>query len=239
MHRELSLVWAALLLLTGGVSWGQGQGLGERDEAPPGINDRFIDPKLNVEEWVERFEGESREVFVGRKEVVEACDIRPGQVVADIGAGTGLFSRMFAASTGDRGWVYAVDISPKFLQHINQRGEALEIDNITTVLCSGRSVTLPPKSIDVAFICDTYHHFEHPESTLASLYRALRPGGSLVVIDFERIPGKSRPFILGHVRAGKEVFQAEIVAAGFRFTEELRIPAFKENYFLRFRKPSK
>ena len=62
-------------------------------------------------------------------------------------------------------------------------------------------------------------------------------GDTLVVIDFERIPGKSREFILGHVRAGKEVFRSEIVAAGFRYVEEIKLPEFKENYFLRFRKP--
>jgi hypothetical protein len=58
----------------------------------------------------------------------------------------------------------------------------------------------------------------------------------MVVIDFERIPGKSREFIIGHVRAGKEVFQAEIVAAGFRFIEEIKLAELAENYLLRFRK---
>ena len=235
MHRKLA-IGLYVLFLVAGASWGQDE---SKQASQSGINDRFVDPKLDVKEWVERFEGESREVFVGRREVLRACEIKPGQVVADVGAGTGFFSRMFSVATGERGWVYSVDISPKFLQHINQRAQELKMTNITTVLCSDRSVTLPPESVDLAFICDTYHHFEHHESTLASLYRALKPGGTLVVIDFERIPGKSCDFILGHVRAGKSVFQAEIVNVGFQFTEELTISAFKENYFLRFRKPPK
>ena len=162
--------------------------------------------------------------------------VSPGDRILDIGAGTGFYSRLFASAVGEQGWVYAVDISPRFLEHINRKSKEESVSNVTSVLCTDRSVRLPPNSVDVAFICDTYHHFEQHPSTLASIHRALNPGGTLVVIDFERIPGKSRAFIIGHVRAGKEVFQSEIVEAGFRFVEELQIPTFEENYFLRFRK---
>ena len=86
-------------------------------------------------------------------------------------------------------------------------------------------------------MCDTYHHFEYPHSTLASLHQAIRPGGSLVVIDFERIPGESRDWVLEHVRAGKDVFTREIEAAGFELVEQVAIEGLKENYVLRFRRP--
>lgn len=85
-------------------------------------------------------------------------------------------------------------------------------------------------------MCDTYHHFEYPRATLASIRRALRPGGRLVVIDFERIPGKTRPWLLSHVRAGKAVFRGEVEKAGFAFVREAEIEGFRENYFLLFRK---
>jgi predicted methyltransferase len=90
--------------------------------------------------------------------------------------------------------------------------------------------------VDVAFICDTYHHLEAVEPMLASIHRALASGGELIVIEFERIPGKSRQWILDHTRAGKDVFRAEIEAAGFIFVEEVKIPGFVENYFLKFAK---
>ena len=205
----------------------------------PGINDRFLDPKLDIKEWLGRFEIESREVFSARESVLQLCEIKPGYRIADIGAGTGFYSRLFAQAAGKEGWVYSVDISAKFLAHINEKVSDENIGNITSVLCTDRSVSLPPNSVDVAFICDTYHHFEYPQATLKSLLQALKPGGMLVVIDFERIPGKSREFILGHVRAGKEVFQGEIIEAGFRFVDEIKVPAFKENYLLRFRKAGK
>lgn len=202
----------------------------------PGINDRFLDPKLDVSEWLGRFEIESREVYAARERVLDVLGLKNGMAVADIGAGTGFYTRLFASTVGTEGWVYAVDISPRFLEHINKQSQDDKVSNISSVLCTDHSVRLPPNSIDVAFICDTYHHFEYPQSMLASIHRALKPGGRLVVIDFERIPGKSREFIIGHVRAGKEVFQKEVVDAGFRFTDEIDIPQFKENYLLRFRK---
>ena len=202
----------------------------------PGINDRFLDPNLDVSEWLGRFEIESREVYAHRERVLAACAIKPGMTVADIGAGTGFYSRLFASAVGDKGRVFSVDISPAFLDHIQSKAKEDRISNMTTVLCSDRSVKLPPSSVDLAFVCDTYHHFEYPAATLASIHQALKPGGTFMVIDFERIPGESREFIIGHVRAGKEVFRKEIIDAGFEFVEEIEIPSFKENYVLRFRK---
>lgn len=202
----------------------------------PGINDKFVDPELDVSEWLGRFEIESREVYGARERVLDACAIKPGMSVADVGAGTGFYSRLFAETVGQEGWVYSVDISPRFLEHINKQAQEEKIRNMTSVLCSDRSVKLPPNSVDVVFICDTYHHFEFPDLTLASIHRTLKPGGTLVIIDFERIPGKSREFILGHVRAGKEVVQSEITTAGFELIDEIEIASFKENYLLKFRK---
>lgn len=206
---------------------------------PQGINDNFKNPELDVDEWIERFEVESREVYAAQKEVMKACEIKPGQRIADVGAGTGFYSRAFAKRTGWDGWVYSVDIAPKFLQHIAARATADGIENLTTVLGTDVSIRLPPESVDLVFICDTYHHFESPQQSLASIYRAIKPGGRLVLIDFNRIPGVSREFLIGHVRAPKEVFQAEVVDAGFEFNDEVEIEAFEENYLLRFTKPVK
>lgn len=203
----------------------------------PGINQTYVDPDMKVDEMLKRFEVESREVFQSRDAVLAACKVKPSMRVADIGAGTGLYTRMFSKAAGENGWVYAVDISPPFLQHIRQRAKQEGQSNITTVLCADDSTGLPPASIDFAFICDTYHHFEYPQSTLASLVRAMKPGASLVVIDFIRIEGQSDQWVLGHVRAGEEVFRKEIEQAGLKFVEKVAIPGFEQNYFLRFTKP--
>ncbi len=202
----------------------------------PGINDRFLDPDLQAQEWIDRFEVESREVFHARREIIRRLDLQPGQCVADIGAGTGFFTLLMADAVGDQGWAYAVDISPRLVEHMVKLFDQKSVANVTTVLCSDDSVCLPPDSIDVAFLCDVYHHFEYPDRTMQSIHRAMREGGRVVVIDFERIPGVSREWTLGHVRAGKQTFMDEIQQQGFELVAERKIPGFQENYYLEFRK---
>jgi predicted methyltransferase len=200
----------------------------------PGINTEYLKTNVNVSQWVERFEKEGREIFDQRHRILQAAKVRRGARVADIGAGTGLFTPLLAQAVGPKGRVYAVDIVQDFLTHIGQRAAAAGLKNVSTVLCTERSVELPPRSIDVAFMCDVYHHFEYPNHSLASLHRALRPGGELVMIEFKRIPGQSSDWTLNHIRAGQEVFAAEIEAAGFKQVEALDF--LKDNYLLRFRK---
>jgi predicted methyltransferase len=203
----------------------------------PGINAEYLKPDLDTTQWVERFEREGREIYDQRAAIVAAARLQPGMVLADIGAGTGLFTPEFSRAVGPSGKVYAVDIVPAFLDRIQQRAAAEGLGNVQTVLCTERSVELPPNSIDLAFICDVYHHFEYPRSSMASLHRALRPGGEVLLVEFKRIPGKSSDWILKHVRAGQEVFTAEIEAAGFKRIEEL--PLLQDNYVVRFRKVGK
>lgn len=200
----------------------------------PGINAEYLKPDLNVSNWVERFEKEGREIYDDREKIVAAARIRRGSEVADIGCGTGLFMPMLAAAAGPRGKLFAVDIVPEFLRLVGRRAAEAGLPNVQTVLCTERSVELPPQSIDSAFICDVYHHFEYPQQSLASLHRALRKNGEVFLIDFKRVPGVSSEWVLNHVRAGQEVVTAEFEAAGFQKVEE--VPLLKDNYILRFRK---
>ncbi len=203
----------------------------------PGINDRFVSEALDVDAFTEIFEGESREIYRARREIVAGLGLEPGMAVADVGAGTGLFLASFDAAVEAEGRVYAVDIAPNFLAHLRERAKREELPTVAVIEATERSVELPPASVDLAFVCDTYHHFEYPRSSLASLREAIRPGGTLVVIDFERLPGRTRPWVLDHVRAGKDVVTREIEAAGFRLEEEIEITGLAENYMLRFRRP--
>ena len=190
---------------------------------------------LKVEEWTTRFETESREVFLKKDRIVKALGMKSGMVVADIGAGTGLFTIPFSEAVGESGKVYAVDIAKNFLTHIRNRAGATGAANIETILCTDHSLELPESSVDLAFICDTYHHFEFPHSTMKSLHRALKPGGEFVLIDFVRIEGESSDWTLTHVRAGQEVFEKEILDSGFEKVSEIS-DFLTENYFIRFRK---
>lgn len=203
----------------------------------PGINDKYLSPTLDVETWIGRFEGESRQIFRARDEIIAALNLREGLRVGDIGAGTGLFMRPIAGAVGGTGEVFAVEISPRFIEHLEAIKEVEHLSQVEVVEGDTRSAKLAENSIDLAFICDVYHHFEFPNAMLASLRLALRPGGDLVVVDFKRIPGKTEEWIIEHVRAGQEVFTREILDAGFELVEEVSIDSLDDNYVLRFRSP--
>lgn len=218
-------VWLCLTLVTQHATHAQ------EKSVKPGINDSFRDP--DPKQFTERFEIESREVFAKRKEILAAIKLKPTDVVADIGAGTGLFTRLFANALGPDGRVIAVDIAQKFLDHIEVTCREQNLRNVETILCKDDSTELPPNSVDVAFICDTYHHFEFPQKTMTSLRKALKPGGRVIVIDFIRVEGVSSEWTMDHVRAGQEVFESEIISAGFKKADEIK-DVLKENYLVVF-----
>ena len=199
-------------------------------------NDRYTDPDLDVDRMINRFESEDREVFALREAIVAAAGIQPGDVVADVGAGTGAFLTPLVAGVGKTGHVVAVEISIRFVEYLRQVADEARYDNVTTVFSSYTSATLPPASVDKILLIDTYHHFDDYELMLASMLTALRSGGEMTVVDFDRSED-SRQWIQGHVRAPKQVFREEIEAAGFEFVEEVAVEGMVENFLFRFRKP--
>lgn len=198
----------------------------------PGINRHYENP--NFTQWVMRFERPGREVFDKRHMIVAATEIKPGMVIADIGAGTGLFTRLFSPRVAPGGKVIAVDTSKIFIENILKRSRNQGLMNVEGIINTPKDTLLSEKSVDLAFVCDTYHHFEYPQSTLNSIYRALRPNGILQVIDFRKVPGLTSPWVMNHVRAGKQTVIKEIEAAGFKLIEEKEF--LRTNYFLRFKK---
>ena len=224
--HSFRLTLAALLLLACAVP------AAAREGADPAINQPYLDP--DFAQWVKRFESPGREVYAQRAAIVTARGVKPGMRVADIGAGTGLFTLLFAHAVGPTGQVTAVDISPTFAANIQRRAQIEKLGNVSTRVNTQTDTGLPPASIDLAFVSDTYHHFEQPRAMLASIHRALRAGGTLIVIDFERVEGKSTAWVLDHVRAGKNQVIREIEAAGFRLAADTGL--LKENFYLRFEK---
>ena len=207
---------------------------GQRTAVPDGINAKFLDPTTDVDDYVARWEIESREVYACRDQIVEALQLEAGDRVADIGTGTGLFLEPLSAAVGPSGKVYATDISMVFLEHVRNRVKEHDWVQVQPILSGMRTTALLENSIDTAFTCDVYHHFEYHEDMLSSIHSALRPGGTLVIVDFERIPGVTREWLLEHVRAPKETVIAEVTAAGFQLETEVPIDGFEENYLLRF-----
>ena len=233
-----SLLVLAIPVLLGLAACADSPTEGERLEGmPAAINERFLDPELSIDPWVGRWEGESREIFRYRHRIAEACGLGRGMAVADVGCGTGLFEKLFADRVGPFGRVYAIDISLPFLKHVAEKAAKHGLTQIETRLGSQRSIRLEPASVDLAFVCDVYHHFEDPPAILESIRSAIRPGGRLVLVDFRRIPGLSSAFILEHCRAGQEVFRAEVERAGFIHEETPAVDGLKDNYLMQFRRP--
>ena len=198
----------------------------------PGINDHYQNP--DVSQWRGVFERDGREVWDRRNDIIRVLDLQPGMAIADIGAGTGFFTMLMAREVGPMGKAYAVDIAPEFVKAIELRAKGRGIDNIIGIVNDQKSTRLPPQSVDLVFISDTYHHFEYPMTTLKSIHDALRPDGELVIIDFKRIPGFSSAWVMGHVRAGEERVTTEIQSAGFELVQ--RLDFMQTQYYLRFRK---
>lgn len=225
-HRYLVALLAAVIVALPLSVYAQ------EESVKPGINKSFEDP--DVERYIKMFEGDGRAIYSNRNKIVEVLELEPGDDVGDIGAGTGFFSFLFAEKVGSAGTVYSVDIAQNFLNHIKETATKRELTNLKTQLATPRSVELKENSIDVAFICDVYHHFEYPNDSMASLHKALRPDGLLVIVDFERIKGVTTDFSLSHIRAGKGTFTDEIKDSGFDFIREVEM--MEEQYVITFRK---
>lgn len=203
----------------------------ETASAYPGINAPYR-ARGAARTWSRRFERDGREVHDHRIEIVAALNLKPGMAVADVGAGTGLFTLAFAEAVGPTGKVYAVDLIPAFLEHIRKKLDRADLRHVQLIQATDRSAELPPASVDLVFMSDAYHHLEYPQHTLASLKSALRPGGSLWIVDFQR-DASSDVWLRKHVRAGKSEVLQELSLAGFELVADL--PLLRENYVLQLR----
>jgi ubiquinone/menaquinone biosynthesis C-methylase UbiE len=116
-------------------------------------------------------------------QVIAQMRLRPTDVVADIGAGTGYFTFRISPRV-PRGRVYAVDIQPEMLELIEARRAALKADRVVTIRGTETDVNLPADSVDVALLVDAYHEFSHPREMMASIRRSLKPGGRLILIEY-------------------------------------------------------
>ena len=202
----------------------------EEKNVNPGINNYYYDAKF--EKWLDTFESPGREVFDKKEAIIHEARIKPGMRIADIGAGTGLYSIAFAQLTGEKGLVYAIDISHDFVRNIELRAKNQGLKNIKGIINNQKEIGLAQNSIDLAFICDTYHHFEYPLTTLQSVYQALDSGGELIIIDFKRDPHISTSWVMGHVRANKEKVIKEVESIGFKLKADRNI--LEGNFFLSF-----
>jgi len=172
--------------------------------------------------WLER---EGRVETEKPEVVLEAMELKEGMTVAEIGAGTGFFSRRLAKAIGPTGKVYGVDIQPEMLELLKKYAAQEGITNIVPVLGTDTDVNLPAGSIDRLLLVDVYHEFQKPEPMLASLRRTLAPGGTVTLVEY-RAEGDSASHINVKHRMTAEQVISEWNAAGFELINQIEtLPA--------------
>ena len=139
--------------------------------------------------YIALLEDPQRDAYQKPHDVIMALDIKEGESVADIGAGSGYFALRLAHHVGDKGRVYAVDINPDMIVYMNRRIRDMQLKNIETILAAPDDPLLMDASIDRFFICDTWHHIANQTQYLALMKKMLKPGGQVIMIDFHRLAG--------------------------------------------------
>jgi ubiquinone/menaquinone biosynthesis C-methylase UbiE len=178
------------------------------------VSGRVIAPVMSYEgaAWLDRPEREEEEA---PSKAVAALGIRKGQVVADVGAGSGYYTVRLARAVGRDGRVYATDIQPQMLELLKQRASRERLDNVVPVLAREDDPGLPEATLDLVLMVDVYHELSRPQRVLQQLRRTLKPDGRLVLIEFR----KESPWVPireEHKMSVKEA-RLELEAEGYGF----------------------
>jgi ubiquinone/menaquinone biosynthesis C-methylase UbiE len=164
--------------------------------------------------WLTRPEREQQE---DPERLVDALHLRPGDVVADVGAGVGYHAWRLSKRVGPRGKVYATDLQPEMLKLLREAMVQRGAGNVVAVQATADSTGLPEASVDVALLVDVYHEAQDPLAFLGQLRRALKPTCRLVLVEF-RAEDPAVPIRAEHKMTAEQVI-AELAAGGYRLTE--------------------
>lgn len=165
--------------------------------------------------WLKRlaYEGGGRDAWQQPARVVEALDLAPGDVVADLGAGGGYFTFRLARAVAPQGRVYAIDIDPDMIDYLDQRIREDGIANVETVRAEPDDPKLPEGGVDLVFTCNTYHHLRDRPAYFARVRAGLRPGGRVAILDLR--PGGLFQRIFPHATEA-DTIESEMRSAGYR-----------------------
>ena len=152
-------------------------------------------------------------------QILEAIALKPGQNIADIGAGGGYFSLRFAEMVGRKGKVYAIDINPDFLEFIKNSAKEKKLNNVITNLATEDGLDLPEKSLDFIFMRNISHHISNRVEYFGSLKKFLKPDGKIIIIEYKPTRSFSFRGLFGH-HVAKEIIIREMEEAGYLFEKE-------------------
>lgn len=215
-------VFLVALILSPAFLWAQDPV--KRDEHQ--MHGLHNDPKA----YIGSLEDPKRDAYQKPHEVMTALNLKSGEVIADIGAGSGYFTFRIAHHVGPKGKVFAVDVSPDMIRHVNRRIRDLKTANVVSILADPDDPLLAEQSVNRFFICNVWHHVENPSKYLAALKKMLKPAGEIVMIDFHK---KDLPFGPPvQMKIAREDLIKQMEANGFRITKEHTFLPYQ--YFLVF-----
>lgn len=172
-----------------------------------GMHHRFDDP----EAWAKVFDDPTRDAWQRPADVVAAMHVATGATVVDLGAGTGYFLPYLSKAVGPKGTVIALDVEPKMVDHMKKRAAEAGLANVEARVVAKDDPGLSPDSVDHVLVVDTWHHLDQRLLYANKLAKALRPGGTVVVVDFTLTSDKGPP--KAH-RLSAETVASELAAGG-------------------------
>jgi arsenite methyltransferase len=175
-------------------------------------------------------EDPKRDAYQKPHEVVTALGLKPGEVIADIGAGSGYFTFHLAHHVGDTGKIYAVDVSPDMILHINRRIRELKVNNVVSILADPDDPLLSEASVNRFFFSNSWHHIDNPTKYLALVKKMLKPPGEIVMIDFHKKDLPVGPPM--QMKIAREDLIKQMENNGFQLTKEHTFLPYQ--YFLVF-----
>jgi ubiquinone/menaquinone biosynthesis C-methylase UbiE len=210
-HRALFplAAWLLLASLAHGAAPPPSRYEYRRVHDPDGIGKFYMGREIalvmghQAADWLDRPERLKEE---GSDKLLKALDIKPGMVVADIGAGSGYYTFPLANLVGNKGKVLAVDIQKEMLDIIRTRAKARRVSNIELVLGTETDPKLPDESVDLILLVDVYHEFSYPWEMTRAMVRSLKPGGKIVFVEF-RLEDRNVPIKLVHKMTQKQVIK--------------------------------
>ena len=161
---------------------------------------------------------ESREREEECSLMLKRLGVKPGMTICDMGCGNGFYTIQLARMTGREGRVYAVDIQPEMLELLDQAARDAGVENVERVLGTVVDPKLPPASIDLMLLVDTYHEMSHPEQMLEAMAKALKPDGVIVLVEF-RAEDPAVPIKPLHKMSKRQILK-ELTANGFELAHE-------------------
>jgi ubiquinone/menaquinone biosynthesis C-methylase UbiE len=184
----------------------------------------------STEEWLKTLDSQNRIARLKVGEAVAALQLKPGSVVADIGAGSGVFTVPLARAVTAAGRIYAVDIEQGLVDHIVKKAREQSLPNVQGVLGKFTDPNLPARDVDLAFIYDVLHHVENRAEYLKNLAPYLKPGGRIAVIDFfpELGPHKNDPSL----QITRDQTREWMAAAGFKPVAEHKL--YEDKWYVEY-----